>query len=120
MRFTTAAALVNELLEARDDQHLLRVQKQLATQDLLFVDELGYVPLSKPGAPSTPPRPETSRTTAFTHAALDRDRRHLGNLSRSDGRARPGMSRLLSASGITLDRTLPNRHGRHDSLRGGP
>ena len=50
VRFTTAAALVNELLEARDDKHLLRVQKQLAKQDLLIVDELGYVPLSKTGA----------------------------------------------------------------------
>ena len=49
-RFTTAAALVNELLEARDDKRLLRVQKQLAKQDLLIVDELGYVPLSKTGA----------------------------------------------------------------------
>ena len=50
VRFTTAAALVHELLEARDDKRLLRVQKQLAKQDLLIVDELGYVPLSKPGA----------------------------------------------------------------------
>ena len=30
VRFTTAAALVNELLEARDDKRLLRFQKQLA------------------------------------------------------------------------------------------
>ena len=50
VRFTTAAALVNELLEARDDKRLLRFQKQLAKQDLLIVDELGYVPLSKTGA----------------------------------------------------------------------
>ena len=50
MRFTTAAALVNELLEARDDKRLLRCQKQLAKQDLLIVDELGYVPLSKTGS----------------------------------------------------------------------
>ena len=47
VRFITAAALVNELLEARDEKRLLRVQKQLATQDLLIVDELGSVPLSK-------------------------------------------------------------------------
>ena len=47
VRFTTAAALVNDLLEARDDKRLLRLQKQLAKQDLLIVDELGYVPLSK-------------------------------------------------------------------------
>ena len=50
VRFTTAAALVNELLEARDDKRLLRFQKQLAKQDLWIVDELGYVPLSKTGA----------------------------------------------------------------------
>ena len=49
-RFTTAAALVNELLEARDERRLLRCQKQLAKQDLLIVDELGYLPLSKTGA----------------------------------------------------------------------
>ena len=47
VRFTTAAALVNDLLEARDDKRLLRLQKQLAKQNLLIVDELGYVPLSK-------------------------------------------------------------------------
>ena len=29
---------------------MLRFQKQLAKQDLLIVDELGYVPLSKTGA----------------------------------------------------------------------
>jgi len=50
VRFTTAAALVHELLEARDERRLLRFQKQLAKQDLLIVDELGYVPLSKTGA----------------------------------------------------------------------
>ena len=50
VRFTTATALVNELLEARDERRLLRFQKQLAKQDLLIIDELGYVPLSKTGA----------------------------------------------------------------------
>jgi DNA replication protein DnaC len=50
VRFTTAAALVHELIEARDEKRLLRLQKQLASQDLLIVDELGYVPLSKSGA----------------------------------------------------------------------
>ncbi len=39
-----------QLLEARDDKRLLRLQKQLAKQDLLIVDELGYVPLSKTGS----------------------------------------------------------------------
>ena len=50
VRFTTAAALVSELIEARDDKHLLRFQKLLSSYELLIVDELGYVPLSKSGA----------------------------------------------------------------------
>lgn len=48
--FTTAAALVNELMEARDERRLLRFQKQMAAVKLLIVDELGFVPLSKTGA----------------------------------------------------------------------
>jgi DNA replication protein DnaC len=50
VRFTTAASLVHELVEARDEKRLLRYQKQLARQELLTVDELGFVPLSKTGA----------------------------------------------------------------------
>jgi len=48
--FTTAAALVHELMEARDEKRLLRLQKQLAKYKLLIIDELGFVPLSKTGA----------------------------------------------------------------------
>lgn len=50
VRFTTAAALVHELIEARDEKRLLRFQKNLCRQELLIVDELGFVPLSKAGA----------------------------------------------------------------------
>jgi DNA replication protein DnaC len=50
VRFTTAASLVHELIEAKDEKRLLRFQKQLAKQELLIVDELGFVPLSKSGA----------------------------------------------------------------------
>jgi DNA replication protein DnaC len=48
--FYTAAALVHELLEARDEKRLLRLQRQLAGYKLLIIDELGYVPLSQTGA----------------------------------------------------------------------
>ena len=48
--FTTAAAVVHELIEARDEKRLLRLQRQLAAYKLLIVDELGYVPLSTTGA----------------------------------------------------------------------
>ncbi len=50
VRFTTAAALVHELIEAIDERRLQRLQKQLVSQDLLIIDELGFVPLSKSGA----------------------------------------------------------------------
>ena len=39
--FTTAAALVHELMEARDEKRLRVLQKQLANVKLLIVDELG-------------------------------------------------------------------------------
>ena len=48
--FTTAAALVSEMMEARDERRLLRFQKQMAAYKLLIIDELGFVPLSKTGA----------------------------------------------------------------------
>ena len=50
VHFTTAAAMVHELLEAKDEKRLLRYQKQMASYELLIVDELGFVPLSKSGA----------------------------------------------------------------------
>jgi DNA replication protein DnaC len=50
VRFTTAASLTRELIEARDERRLMRYQKSLARQDLLVVDELGFVPLSKTAA----------------------------------------------------------------------
>ena len=48
--FTTASALVNELMEARDEMRLLNLQKRLARLKLLIIDELGFVPLSRTGA----------------------------------------------------------------------
>jgi DNA replication protein DnaC len=48
--FTTAAALVHELMEARYEKRLRRLQKQLVAYQLLIIDELGFVPLSKVGA----------------------------------------------------------------------
>ena len=48
--FVTAAALVHELMEARDEKRLMRLQRQLAKVKLLIIDELGFVPLSKTGA----------------------------------------------------------------------
>ena len=46
----TAAALVHELMEARDGRRLLNLQRQLARLKLLIIDELGFVPRSTTGA----------------------------------------------------------------------
>lgn len=46
----TAAALVHEMMEARDEIRLLQLQRKLAKVKLLIIDELGFVPLSKTGA----------------------------------------------------------------------
>ena len=46
----TAAALVHELMEARDERRLLNLQRQLSRLNLLIIDELGFVPLSPTGA----------------------------------------------------------------------
>lgn len=48
--FTTAAALVHELIEARDEKRLRTLQKHLANVKLLIIDELGYVPFTAVGA----------------------------------------------------------------------
>ena len=37
-------------MEAKDEKRLLRFQKLLASYELLIIDELGFVPLSKTGA----------------------------------------------------------------------
>ena len=47
--FTTAAALVHEMMEARNERRLLNLQRQLARLNLLIIDELGFVPLSRTG-----------------------------------------------------------------------
>lgn len=46
VRFTTAASLVNELIEARDDHTLSKVVARYARYELVVLDELAYVPLS--------------------------------------------------------------------------
>ena len=44
--FITATGLVHQLMEARDEERLLKLQAYLASLKPLIIDELGYVPLS--------------------------------------------------------------------------
>lgn len=50
VRFFRVTELITQLMEAREERELLRFKKQLARQDLLILDELGYVPASKLGS----------------------------------------------------------------------
>lgn len=50
VRYTTTAALVNELVEAADERRLSRLLGQYARLDLVCLDELGYLQLDSRGA----------------------------------------------------------------------
>ena len=50
VRFTTAAGLVNELVEAKHQLQLRRVLARWERYDLIAIDEVGYVPLAEVGA----------------------------------------------------------------------
>jgi DNA replication protein DnaC len=50
VRFTTAAALVNELVEAKHQLQLRRVMARWSRYELVAIDEVGYVPMAEMGA----------------------------------------------------------------------
>jgi DNA replication protein DnaC len=50
VRFCSVNGLVTQLIEAREERQLQRTLGQLERQDLLILDELGYVPFSKLGS----------------------------------------------------------------------
>jgi DNA replication protein DnaC len=50
VRFTTAAGLVNELVEAKHKLELRRVMARWTRYDLIGIDEVGYVGLAEVGA----------------------------------------------------------------------
>ena len=50
VRFTTAAALVNELVEAKQNNQVRRLMTRWLKYELIALDEVGYVPLADIGA----------------------------------------------------------------------
>jgi DNA replication protein DnaC len=50
VRFTTAAALVNELVEAKQNNQVRRLMIRWQKYELIALDEVGYVPLADIGA----------------------------------------------------------------------
>ena len=54
MRFATAAALNNELVEAQRQLRLGRALARWSRYDLIALDEVGYVPLAEVGGVPVP------------------------------------------------------------------
>jgi DNA replication protein DnaC len=50
VRFYTAAGLVNELIQAQDEHRLPRLLNAALKQNLMVLDELGFIPFSPLGA----------------------------------------------------------------------
>lgn len=50
VRFVTAAALVNELIEAKQNHQVRRVMARYQKYEVIAIDEVGYVPLADVGA----------------------------------------------------------------------
>lgn len=50
VRYTLASKLVNELVEAADDNQLTKLINRYGRVDLILVDELGYLQLDRRGA----------------------------------------------------------------------
>jgi DNA replication protein DnaC len=50
VRFYNAAALVNELIQAQDDHRLSKFLASVSKQQLIIIDELGFIPFSSAGS----------------------------------------------------------------------
>jgi DNA replication protein DnaC len=135
--FITAHGLAHQLMEARDEKRLLRLQAQLQSVKLLIIDELGYVPLSQVGAellfevfsqryergstfvtPNLPFEewPSVFRSERLTGALLDRLTHHVHilemngdsyRLAQSTGRRRAGGAGQDQAMAATADADNP-------------
>lgn len=131
--FVTAAALVHELMEARDERRLRVLQKNLAKVDLLIVDELGYVPFTAVGSELlfevlsrryergatlvTSNLPFDEWTSVFgserlTGALLDRLTHHVHILEMNGDSLRLATSQKRAKKRSTLAQHKPNDDGR--------
>jgi chromosomal replication initiation ATPase DnaA len=99
VRFTTAAALVNQLVEAQREQSLGRMLARWSRVELIVIDELGHVPLA-----------EVAAELLFQVIAERAEKAAIivtTNLPFSEGRrsSQPPISARLSSIGIPIRRT---------------
>ena len=65
--FTTAAGLVNELVEAKQQLQVRRVLARWERYDVIAIDEVGYVPLAEVGAEVIADRAEKAAVILTTN-----------------------------------------------------
>ena len=137
--FVTAAALVHELMEARDERRLRALQKQLARVDLLIIDELGYVPFTAVGSELlfevisrryengatlvTSNLPFDEWTSVFgserlTGALLDRLTHHVHILEMNGESYRLATSKKRASKNSSIAERTPSNHAL-DNTKGG-
>src|SRR5206468_6935484 len=137
VRFTTAAALVNELVEAKQNNQVRRLMSRWQRYQLIALDEVGYVPLADIGAEFlfqvisdraeraaiivTTNLPFSEWTTVFPNprlckALLDRitDRAHIIETGTKSFRFRRTMERRKkqSAPQQAVEMTVCGKHGK--------
>ena len=78
VRYVTAAALVNELVEAADERELSKVVARYGRLDLLCLDELGYLHLRPPGCRAPLPGPHRARRAGLDRGRLERALQRVG------------------------------------------
>ena len=71
VRYVTAAALVNELVEAADDKHLSRTIARYGRVDLLCLDELGYLRTRPPRRRAAVPGVHRTRGTRLHRGRVE-------------------------------------------------
>ena len=109
--FTSAAGLVHKLMEARDERRRLNLQRQLSRLNLLIIDELGFVPLSRTGAELLfevfGQRYERGSTLVTTNLPFDEWRSTTSNQTGNrSGNVRPAPAEINRVSRSRLRRTL--------------
>src|SRR3954463_8206291 len=118
--FTTAAGLVHQLLEARDERRLLKLQQQIQSYRLLIVDGLGYVPLSTTGGEllfeTFSQRYERGSTIVTSNLPFDEWTVVFGN-ERLTGGLVHGCRSCEGAADRIGRRPVPDRHDRSTLCR---
>ena len=105
VRFTTAAELVNELVEARQQRELSRIVNRWARYELIVVDEFAYVAM--PDTAATPEHEHAARKRIFGEFVLAKPRQRVNafaSIDRLDGDQHAHLRRDLGQELRTVTR----------------